>query len=91
MMPFEKTGLNIYDIRMKCDPKKPNCYSIMDDIDLYLNRRDIQEIIGVNTAFKGCSTKVGNDFVLGGDELLPYHNYVSEMLEAGIKVLVYAG
>ncbi|KAI8853149.1 Alpha/Beta hydrolase protein [Chytridium lagenaria] len=51
--PFQKTGLNIYDIRRKCDPSNPLCYSILSDIEAYLNRPDVQLVLGVDHSYTG--------------------------------------
>lgn len=53
IQPFQKTGLNIYDIRTKCDPSNPLCYEILNDIESYLNRPDIQESLGVDVKYEG--------------------------------------
>ncbi|KAJ3407021.1 hypothetical protein CcCBS67573_g00130 [Chytriomyces confervae] len=89
--PFQKTGLNIYDIRQKCDPNNPLCYSILGDIEAYLNQPDIQEALGVDVAYKGCNMEVNQRFMLAGDWMRPYVNLMPNILEEGVKVLIYAG
>jgi cathepsin A (carboxypeptidase C) len=51
--PFQSTGLNIYDIRKKCDPKNPLCYDILNDIEAYLNDPKIQKKLGVDVPYEG--------------------------------------
>ncbi|KAJ3411527.1 hypothetical protein HDV05_002088 [Chytridiales sp. JEL 0842] len=89
--PFQKTGLNIYDIRKKCDSSNPLCYSILSDIETYLNRPEIQKTLGVDRNYKGCNTDVNIKFMMAGDWMRPYVKLVPELLEEGIKVLIYAG
>lgn len=89
--PFQTTGLNIYDIRKKCDASNPLCYDILNDIEAYLNRPDIQAILGVDVQYEGCKRDINMNFLLAGDWMRPYVNYVPEILEADVKVLIYAG
>ncbi|KAJ3211661.1 hypothetical protein HDU82_005288 [Entophlyctis luteolus] len=89
--PFQKTGLNIYDIRQKCDPSNPLCYSILGDIEAYLNRPDVQDALGVDVEYKGCNMEVNQRFMMAGDWMRPYVNLVSEIINDGVKVLIYAG
>ncbi|KAJ3028569.1 UNVERIFIED_CONTAM: hypothetical protein HDU68_001368 [Siphonaria sp. JEL0065] len=89
--PFQKTGLNIYDVREKCDPGNPLCYSILGDIEAYLNRADIQQELGVDVEYKGCNMEVNQRFMMAGDWMRPYVNLVPEIISEGVHVLVYAG
>ncbi|KAJ3021549.1 UNVERIFIED_CONTAM: hypothetical protein HDU68_009582 [Siphonaria sp. JEL0065] len=83
---------NAYDVRQECDEEAGQvCYSIQDDIDTYLNQGWVQELIGVDREYRGCSAEVGKGFFLAGDEERRYDTAVAEVLEGGIKVLVYAG
>ncbi|KAJ3110963.1 hypothetical protein HDU96_006114 [Phlyctochytrium bullatum] len=90
--PFQKTGLNIYDIRKKCDPNNSLCYSkILSDIESYLNRADIQEKLGVERSYQGCNMQVNQKFFMAGDWMRPYVNLLPGILDEGVKVLIYAG
>ncbi|KAI9344316.1 Alpha/Beta hydrolase protein [Obelidium mucronatum] len=89
--PFQKTGLNIYDIREKCDPSNPLCYSILQDIESYLNRADVQQELGVDVEYKGCNMEVNQRFMFAGDWMRPYVNLVPGIIDEGVHVLVYAG
>lgn len=93
MEPFEETGLNVYDIRMKCEDQGGNCYKEMDYLDEYLNLEYVKEAVGAENIdiFTSCDDKVFNNFILSGDEMKPFQQYVSELLEKGIPVLLYAG
>ena len=84
-------GLNIYDIRKKCDPSNPLCYDILNDIESYLNDPAIQEELGVDVQYEGCKRDINMNFLLAGDWMRPYVNYIAPILEAGVKVLIYAG
>ncbi|KAI8904851.1 Alpha/Beta hydrolase protein [Gorgonomyces haynaldii] len=91
IQPFQSTGLNIYDIRKKCDSSNPLCYDILNDIETYLNIPEIQEQLGVDVQYEGCKKDVNMNFLLAGDWMHPYVEYIAPLLEEGVKVLIYAG
>ncbi|KAI9204358.1 Alpha/Beta hydrolase protein [Polychytrium aggregatum] len=89
---YSKTGRNVYDVRMKCDPDA--CYPIETDIETYLNQPEIQVRLGVDGVprkFEGCSNSVGGAFLGSGEGYWTSADHVSELLAQNIKVLVYAG
>ncbi|ODV63184.1 S10 family peptidase ASCRUDRAFT_6748 [Ascoidea rubescens DSM 1968] len=89
---FEKTGLNVYDIRKKCDPDTELCYKDLDYVDAYMNLDYVKQSLGAEVDnYVGCSSKVGTQFALTGDGMKPFHQYISELLEKGYPVLLYAG
>lgn len=93
LTPYEKTGLNVYDIRGPCEGD-PNgeCYFGLDNVDAYLNQKSVQESLGVEvTKFEGCSNSVYNSFTFAGDNSRPFHFDVADLLDAGLPVLIYAG
>ncbi|KAJ3032097.1 hypothetical protein HDV00_007984 [Rhizophlyctis rosea] len=90
--PFQSTGLNIYDIREKCDQSKnPLCYEILGDIETYLNDAEVQKAIGVDRGYEGCKRDINMKFMMAGDWMRPYVEDLLEVLESGTKVLIYAG
>ncbi|KAJ1532677.1 hypothetical protein HK096_006326 [Nowakowskiella sp. JEL0078] len=89
--PFQTTGLNIYDVRKKCDPNNSLCYSILGGIEKFLNRAEVQAEIGVDKEYVGCNTQINMRFLLAGDWMRPYHQLVPGILAEGIKILIYAG
>jgi cathepsin A (carboxypeptidase C) len=91
IQPFQSTGLNIYDIRKKCDPANSLCYDILNDIESFLNDPRVQSELGVDVHYEGCKRDINMNFLLAGDWMRPYVNYVAPILEAGVKVLIYAG
>lgn len=67
---FDKTGLNPYDIRRKCEGDTGLCYDIMESIDAYANDDEVRKNLGVDEAagkYSGCSNSVGYRFGLDGD------------------------
>lgn len=91
MGPFEKTGLNYYDIRTPCNGS--GCYPQMSYVDQYLNLDYVKDAVGALNIeeFRGCDDKVFNNFILSGDGPKPFQQYVAEVLDYGIPVLIYAG
>ena len=85
--PYSATGLNPYDIRVKC-AKPPLCYDF-DNVDKYLNSKTLQNALGVNQEWKSCNFQV--NFQFGADWMKNYQDQVPDLLENGIRVLIYAG
>ncbi|KAI9205610.1 Alpha/Beta hydrolase protein [Polychytrium aggregatum] len=89
--PFQQTGLNIYDIRKKCDSSNPLCYSILTDIESFLNQPQVQQTLGVDHEYKGCNMDINMKFMMAGDWMRPYVNNLPPLLDDGIQILIYAG
>jgi cathepsin A (carboxypeptidase C) len=88
--PFQRTGQNPYDVREKC--KDSNlCYSELDWVSTYLNRKDVQKELGVEvSSYDSCNFDINRNFLFQGDWMMPFHRLVPGLLEE-IKVLIYAG
>lgn len=94
MSPYEETGLNVYDIRAPCEDQDEGdmCYYGLRYTDEYLNQAYVQEALGSDVHnYTGCSEDVFLGFVLTGDESKPFQQYVAELLDRDIPVLLYAG
>ncbi|CAK7891885.1 carboxypeptidase Y [[Candida] anglica] len=93
MNAYTSTGLNVYDIRMQCEDDGGNCYKEMDYIDDYLTTEFVKAAVGASNIdiFSSCDETVFRNFLLDGDEMKPFQQYVAELLEYGIPVLLYAG
>ncbi|KAI8851162.1 Alpha/Beta hydrolase protein [Chytridium lagenaria] len=66
---------NPYDVRQPCE------------VDYLI----VKEKLGVTRSHQGCSSAVGADFMKTGDSAKSTDWMVAELLEAGIRALVYAG
>merc|ERR1711953_899868 len=86
-VPYMATGLNPYDVRIKCEVP-PLCYDMSSDV-AYLNDPDVQKQLGVKMKFESCNLIVNKAFTL--DFMKNYHMLIPPMLAAGIDVLIYAG
>jgi cathepsin A (carboxypeptidase C) len=86
--PYEETGLNPYDIRIPCEVP-PLCYDF-SGITSFLNSASVQSAIGVNNIqWSSCNFQVNGMF--DNDWMKSMAWKVPPMLEAGIKIWVYAG
>ncbi|KAL1925785.1 uncharacterized protein VTP21DRAFT_668 [Calcarisporiella thermophila] len=91
IMPFQSTGLNIYDIRRKCGDNAL-CYDIIPAIEKYLNREDVKRAVGAKVdRYEGCNNQINFQFLMAGDWMLPFHKKLPPLLEDGVRVLIYAG
>lgn len=87
--PYYDTGRNPYDVRDVC---YDTCYNETQFIDLYLNQTHVKKALGAEPIeFESCSSSVFTDFTFRGDEGLPFTHQVTEILESGIPILIYAG
>merc|ERR1719401_1434969 len=76
-LPYQATGMNPYDQRIKC-AKPPLCYDMSNDVT-FLNDPDVQKQLGVNMKFESCNFIVNKAFTL--DFMKNYHQRIPPMLE----------
>jgi cathepsin A (carboxypeptidase C) len=92
-----ETGLNPYDVRLKCDRSKtkdgPLCYKQMGWIETWLNDPSNKAALGVNPSrtFESCNMQVNQAFTLNGDGMHNSALLLPELVDAGVRLLVYAG
>ncbi|KAI9711334.1 MAG: hypothetical protein M1820_002321 [Bogoriella megaspora] len=88
--PFQRTGLNVYDIRKKCG-SNPLCYDELDYISDWLNKPAVIKSLGAEVdSYEGCNTDINRNFLFQGDWMQPFHRLIPDLLEK-IPVLIYAG
>lgn len=65
----------------------------MLDIETYLNNYTIKTELGVSgdTKFKSCNMNVNQAFFTQGDGMKNSAAFLPELLEDGIRLLIYAG
>lgn len=80
---------NVYDIRIPCE-HKPLCYDF-SPLDKLMTSKEVLLSLGVSSAarWSQCNNKVHQK--LNSDWMLNCETYIPEMLEAGIRALVYSG
>lgn len=90
MLPIQIQGLNVYDVRKKCD-KPPLCYDFAD-VSAFVNRPETRKALGVKDSdrqWQECNMLVNVLFMT--DFLQTYASNVATLLNDGIRVLIYAG
>ncbi|TFK25756.1 carboxypeptidase C [Coprinopsis marcescibilis] len=97
MGPLVQTGLNPYDVRRKCDrsPDKDGqlCYKQMGWIETWLNDPKVKAAIGVSQdrQFASCNMDVNQAFTMNGDGMHNSALLLPELINDGVRLLVYAG
>jgi cathepsin A (carboxypeptidase C) len=90
-----ETGLNLYDVRKKCDKSKDGdlCYKQMTWIDTWMNTDSNKRALGVNPdlKFQSCNMEVNQAFMFQGDGMHNSGALLPELVNDGIRLLVYAG
>jgi len=87
----------MYDVRKSCDrsPDKdgPLCYKEAEWIPVWLNDKDIKKELGANPAinFTSTSQQVLEDFLASGDLMHYSAGLLTDLVNDGIRLLVYAG
>ncbi|KAJ7898651.1 serine carboxypeptidase [Mycena olivaceomarginata] len=91
LYPFAATGINPYDLSKPCVGENL-CYTEIEEMVKYLNRKDVQALLGVEVpTYASCSDPVGLDFGVTLDVMKGATDYVSALLERDIRVLIYVG
>jgi len=90
LIPYQATGLNPYDMRIKCE-KPPLCYDF-SNVGVYLERPEVRAALGVGDHRRSdCNHAVALAFELSGDWMQSYQQMIPDQLNGGIRVLIYAG
>ncbi|KAG6329898.1 hypothetical protein ID866_9192 [Astraeus odoratus] len=92
---IQASGLNPYDARLSCDPNEDGelCYRELSWIETYMNKPSVKAVLGVSPyrVYKTCNTNVNLEFVLQGDSARNTPALLPELVNSGIRLLVYAG
>ena len=84
LIPYTLTGMNPYDMRIKC-AKPPLCYDF-SNVGTYLDRPEVRAILGVGERkWSDCNHLVAMAFELDGDWMQPYQQMIPDQLESGIR------
>ncbi|KAJ6467467.1 serine carboxypeptidase [Mycena vulgaris] len=84
---------NFHDIRLPCETN-PDCYAELDWMGEYMNRLDVRTALGVDpraSKFVGCNMDMLVEFMSQGDGMRDTKSVVTELVDEGIRLLVYAG
>jgi cathepsin A (carboxypeptidase C) len=97
IIQISETGLNPYDVRRKCDRSEdadgPLCYKQISWIDTWMNEPIHKAALGVNPerTFESCSMEVNKAFTMNGDAMHNSAALLPELVDDGVRLLVYAG
>ncbi|KIM82260.1 hypothetical protein PILCRDRAFT_820643 [Piloderma croceum F 1598] len=93
--PIQQSGLNPYDARRTCDPQKDGqlCYKQMGWIDVWLNDPKHKAELGVDPQlkFESCNMAINQAFLLQGDSMHNTPLLLTDLINTGVRLLVYAG
>jgi len=94
--PISNSGLNPYDVRRKCDRNGkdgPLCYQQMQWIEAFMNRPEVKKELGApdKLKFESCNMQVNQAFSFQGDGMKNSAVLLPELIDDGIRVLIYAG
>eukprot|EP01060_Flectonema_neradi_P004219 TRINITY_DN12754_c0_g1_i1.p1 TRINITY_DN12754_c0_g1~~TRINITY_DN12754_c0_g1_i1.p1 ORF type:complete len:427 (+),score=43.95 TRINITY_DN12754_c0_g1_i1:517-1797(+) len=88
--PYLDSGLNPYDMRLKCEVK-PLCYNF-SRIETFLTNTNVIKTLGTEGhPWESVNVSCSNPFTWDGDWLRSYSGMIPPLLASGIKVLVYYG
>lgn len=90
MMPFQLTGLNVYDVREKC-AIPPLCYNFTN-VDAFLEQPQVIEALGVQgRTWQDCNKIVDLELIFAGDWMRNLATDIPNILGSGVRVVVYSG
>ncbi|KAJ7708631.1 serine carboxypeptidase [Mycena metata] len=91
--PLTAAKRNFHDVRLFCD-SNPDCYKEDHWIEEYMNRPQVIEALGVDPNapyFVACNTDLLVEFMTQGDGMQDTKSLVTELVDEGIRLLVYVG
>jgi len=92
--PYVDQGRNPYDMSKLCIGDDFSCYEEPSYIEAFLNRKDIQDILGIDEGHRNFTIldiKISNAFWSTLDELHQTQFWIAELLERDVDVLIYVG
>lgn len=91
VMPYQRTGMNPYDIRDDCEDEEHLCYVGVYHATQFLNKPEVIEAVGSEVeSYGSCNWDVNRDFMLTGDWMKPFYRLTANVLEH-IPFLIYVG
>jgi cathepsin A (carboxypeptidase C) len=87
--------LNWYDLRKKCKAadRPEHCYEETQWIEMWLNNPTVKAALGVDLerSFRSFNMDMNRGFNLRGDGVRSAAKLLPELINGGVKLLVYAG
>lgn len=93
------SNINPYDVRRTCDSapdsdsKAPLCYRQMNWIETWMNNPATKTALGAKSdiTFQACKQEIDDAFTWTMDPLQNAAGLLPELVDAGVRLLVYAG
>jgi len=93
--PIQQSGLNPYDVRKTCNPEEDTslCYKQMGWIETWMNNPAVKAAVGADSSIKfvSCNLQVNQAFLMQGDGMHNSAPLLTELVNDGIRLLIYAG
>ncbi|KAJ7147304.1 carboxypeptidase C [Mycena filopes] len=93
--PLTQLGKNPYDVRKTCDRATDGdlCYKEMNWIDTWMNDPKVKVQLGVDPSrkFASCNMEVNQAFLFQGDGAHNSAELLGELIDGGVRLLIYAG
>lgn len=90
-----ETGLNLYDVRKRCSVPEygPECFPEIGWLEKWMNGEDVKRSLGVDPTltFEACKADVNKGFALQADAVRNSALPLTDLVNEGVRVLVYAG
>lgn len=87
---YKDTHRSPYDMRLKCD--EVDCDELSNRVVEFLRKPDVIRQVGAAVdGFVLCNHSVSETFSTTADHVRPFHEYVADLLDRDIPVLIYAG
>ncbi|KAI8369484.1 carboxypeptidase S1 [Radiomyces spectabilis] len=83
---YYSSGKSFYDVR-----RGANDIVYPDDYVKFLNTPETRHLIGARTGYEECPTEPASNFGQTGDNIRTFSPAISDLLNSGVRVLVYAG
>ncbi|KAF8317342.1 peptidase S10, serine carboxypeptidase [Clavulina sp. PMI_390] len=94
MAPLIEANLNPYDVRKECIAERPLCYKEFAAIESWLNLDATREQLGIPESaprYQGISFAVNGEFGASYDEHHRSDLHIAQLLERGVRTLIYVG
>ncbi|KAF7292795.1 Carboxypeptidase [Mycena indigotica] len=93
--PIMQTGVNVYDVRKKCDRSKDGdlCYREVNWIESWMNEPANKVALGVDPSrnFASCNMEINQAFLFQGDGGHNSAELLTDLVNGGVRLLIYAG
>lgn len=93
LAPYVATGMNAYDVTKKCEGTNL-CYPELEVQDKWLSQDYVRKALGVDESIEShstCNFGLNYLFRIKGDWMKPFHTKITDLLEARVPTLAFAG